>query len=78
MRARMSGRSNKDSSKVDLGAFDIDLEHPDLFIEILNIADEVYLPDLDGVLFGDDSSSSAMIALDSEYKAGLFSNRACR
>lgn len=37
----------------DLGAFDIDLEYADVFIETLEIADEVYLPDLNGILLGD-------------------------
>ena len=64
--------------KVDLRAFDIDLEHPDLFIETLNIADEVYLFDLDGVLIRVRCLFSAMIELASEYKAGSLSKRACR
>ena len=62
----------------DLCAFDIDLEHPDLFIETLEIADEVYLFHLDGVFFGDMSLEPAMTEFDSEYKAGSLSNRACR
>ncbi len=39
--------------QVDLGAFDIHLQYSDVFIEILQIADKVNLPDLDGALFGD-------------------------
>ena len=63
--------------QLDLGAFDVDLEHPDLFIETLDIADEVYLSDLDGVLYCD-ILWPAMTELASEYEAGSLSNRACR